>query len=55
MNEEVVQGSNLLFYLALVALLSGITFAMWQGRRVRELPAKVRIGRDRAVIRRFDR
>ena len=55
MNEEVVQGSNLLFYIVLVALLSGISFAMWLRRRAQKKLAEVRIDRDRSVVRRFDR
>lgn len=55
MSEEVVQGSNLLFYVLLVGVLSGITLAAWLGRRTRKLRAKIPHDRNHAAITRFDR
>ena len=55
MNEEMAQGSSLLYYVVLVAILSCITFVMWQVRRARRVPAKARLGRKQATVIRYDR
>ena len=56
MNQEVVTGPNLVYYLLLVTLLSGIALTMWQLQRLRRVPVKTRRGRRRsATVQRHDR
>jgi cytochrome oxidase assembly protein ShyY1 len=56
MNQDIVTGPNLLYYVLLVTLLSSIVLTVWQLRRVRKV--RVRAWRDRrrsAVVYHYDR
>ena len=56
MNQDVVSGPNLVYYVLLVALLSGIALMMWQVKKVRRVPVRARLRRNRAAtVHRYDR
>jgi cytochrome oxidase assembly protein ShyY1 len=45
MNQDVVAGPSPVFFMMLVALLSGITLVLWQLQRLRKARVKARIRR----------
>jgi len=56
MNQDIVTGPNLLYYVLLVALLSGIALTMWQLQRRRRVRVKARRGRQASATEyRYDR
>ena len=56
MNHDVVSGPSLVYYVLLVALLSGIALMMWQVKKVRRVPIRARLHRNRAAtVYRYDR
>lgn len=56
MNQEIVTGPNVLYYVLLVALLSGMALVMWQMKNVRRATARARLRSNRsAIVRRYDR
>ena len=56
MNQDVVSGPNLVYYVLLVALLSGIALVMWQVKKVRRVPIRAHLRRNRAAtVHRYDR